>query len=308
MATYNINKIKLPNGDIVKLVDETSGYAKSSEVPTVVDTYSSTGTDAVSGKAVNAALQTLDSSISATTNQAISAITITDGKIVSSSKIDVTPQLNWYGTCSTTASTAQKDVTCSGYTLNTGNIIGVLFSTANTAATPTLNVNSTGVKSIYIGGTEPNSTSNVLNWTAYTMIYFMYDGTQYRYLYASAQGANIPPRGANTWYGTSSTVASAQTKEASVTNFVLTRGALITITFSTANTYINSNLNLNINSTGGKTIYYNGVTTSSTNTLLWNANTTLTFMYDGLGHYHLIGADKPEPLGASSGVTIRTWS
>ena len=26
MATYNINKVKLPNGDIVKLVDETSGY------------------------------------------------------------------------------------------------------------------------------------------------------------------------------------------------------------------------------------------------------------------------------------------
>lgn len=89
MAEYNINKIKLPNGDIVKLVDETSGYAKSSEVPTVVDTYSSTGTDAVSGKAVNAALQTLDSSITATTGQAISAITITDGKIASSSKINV---------------------------------------------------------------------------------------------------------------------------------------------------------------------------------------------------------------------------
>ena len=89
MATYNINKIKLPNGDIVNLVDETSGYAKSSEVPTVVDTYSSTGTAAVSGKAVNAALQTLDSSITATTGQAISAITITDGKIASSSKISV---------------------------------------------------------------------------------------------------------------------------------------------------------------------------------------------------------------------------
>lgn len=58
-------------------------------IPTVTDTYSSTSGNAMSGKAVNAALQTLDSSISATTGQAISAITITDGKIASSSKISV---------------------------------------------------------------------------------------------------------------------------------------------------------------------------------------------------------------------------
>jgi len=43
----------------------------------------------MSGKAVNAALQTLDSSISATTGEAISAVTITDGKISASSKIAV---------------------------------------------------------------------------------------------------------------------------------------------------------------------------------------------------------------------------
>lgn len=55
----------------------------------VVSTYSSTGTDAVNGTAVNAALQTLDSSISSTTGQAISSITITDGKIASSTKISV---------------------------------------------------------------------------------------------------------------------------------------------------------------------------------------------------------------------------
>ena len=58
-------------------------------IPTVTDTYSSTSSNAMSGKAVNAALQTLDSSISATSGQAISAITITDGKIASSSKISV---------------------------------------------------------------------------------------------------------------------------------------------------------------------------------------------------------------------------
>ena len=82
---------------------------------------------------------------------------VTKSKVVSP-----VPQLSWYGTCSTSDSTSEKAVTCSGYTLNVGNIIGVLFSNANTAATPTLNVNSTGAKSIYVGLLTPNSTYNTL--------------------------------------------------------------------------------------------------------------------------------------------------
>lgn len=72
-------------------------------IPTVTDTYSSTSSNAMSGKAVNAALQTLDSSISATTNEAISAITITDGKIASSSKITVPTVTDTYSSTSTNA-------------------------------------------------------------------------------------------------------------------------------------------------------------------------------------------------------------
>lgn len=75
--------------DTVQVVDTTQFLPSSTVIPTVVDTYSSTGTDAVSGKGVAAALATLDSSIAATSNQAISAITITDGKITSSSKITI---------------------------------------------------------------------------------------------------------------------------------------------------------------------------------------------------------------------------
>jgi len=109
-----------------------------------------------------------------------------------------TPVMTWYGTSSTTASTAEKAVTCSGYALNAGNIIGVLFSTANTASVPTLNVNSTGAKSIYIGASTPASTTNVLKWSANTMVYFMYDGTYYRYITSMASASVEQPRGANT--------------------------------------------------------------------------------------------------------------
>lgn len=197
-----------------------------------------------------------------------------------------TKQGVWYGTCSTTASTAQKSVTCSGFELTTGNIIGVLFSTANTAATPTLSVNSTTAKSIYVGASTPNSTDNVLKWSANTMVYFQYDGTYYRYITSVSAGTVIPSRGANTWYGTSSTGATTQAKTSTIDNFVLTKGAVVYITFSTANTYTSAKITLNINSTGAKDVYYNNAVTSSTNTLPWNAGETLIFIYSGSYYYY----------------------
>lgn len=199
--------------------------------------------------------------------------------------VTIPTQGTWYGTSSTTASTATKVVTCSGFTLSAGAIIGVLFSTANTAATPTLNVNSTGATAIYVGNSTPSATTNVLKWSANTLVYFVYDGTYYRYITSVSAGAVSPSRGANTWYGTSSTSASTQAKTSTIDNFVLTKGAVAIITFSTANTYASAKITLNINSTGAKDVYFNNAVTSSTNTLLWNAGETLTFIYDGTGYY-----------------------
>ena len=204
-------------------------------------------------------------------------------------------QKAWYGYSSTTASTAAKTVTCSGFKLSAGVIIGVNFSTANTAATPTLNVNSTGAKSIYVGQDTLNATTNVLKWSANTMIYFMYDGTEYRYMTAVASSNTTSPRGANTWYGTSNTTASAYAKTSTIDNYVLTKGSLVTIAFSTANTYVSGALTLNINSTNEKYIYYNNAQTSSSNTLTWEANSVLTFMFDG-SYYHYIGSSKDTAL------------
>ena len=196
----------------------------------------------------------------------------------------------WYGTCSTAASTTQKDVTCSNYTLNTGNIIGVFFSTANTAAAPTLKVGSTAVKSILVGSTLPSSTTGVLKWSANTMLYFMYDGSYYRYLYGNAVGNVDQPRGANTWYGSCSTAAGTRAKESTINNYFLTKGSLAVINCTTANT-VNNTLTLNINGTGAKTIYYNASQTGSSNTLTWDAGETLTFMYDGT-YYRFVSRSK----------------
>ncbi len=223
----------------------------------------------------------------AQTTQAVYPIKIDKNGHISDygSAVTIPTQGTWYGTSSTTASTAAKVVTCSGFTLSAGAIIGVLFSTANTAATPTLNVNSTGAIAIYVGTSTPSATANVLKWSANTLVYFVYDGTYYRYITSVSAGSVTPSRGANTWYGTSSTGATTQAKTSTIDNFVLTKGAIAVITFSTANTYASAKITLNINSTGAKDVYYNNAVTSSTNTLLWNAGETLTFIYNGTGYY-----------------------
>ena len=69
-----------------------------------------------------------------------------DGNTYTGILVDTASQKTWYGTSNTGATTQAKVVTCSGFYLQTGAIISVAFSTANTytSAKITLNVNSTG--------------------------------------------------------------------------------------------------------------------------------------------------------------------
>ena len=99
-------------------------------------------------------------------------------------------------------------------------------------------------------------------------------------------------------YGTSSTTASTQVKSVTCDGFQLYNGALITIKFSTANTYASGIVKLNINSTGEKNIWVAGAVTGTSNQLLWGANATITFRYDG-AEFIVIG-DPVTYYGAST--------
>lgn len=82
-----------------------------------------------------------------------------------------------YGTCTTAAATAAKTVTIdfSGtLSLFTGLSIRVKFNNTNTAASPTLNVNGTGAKSIV----SPGYTGTI-TWSANQVIDFTYNGSQW---------------------------------------------------------------------------------------------------------------------------------
>lgn len=80
-----------------------------------------------------------------------------------------------YAVCPTAAATAAKTVACAGFELLTGAEITVFFTTTNTAANPTLNVNNTGAKPIYYRGAAITA-----GYLAANRIYtFRYTGSAY---------------------------------------------------------------------------------------------------------------------------------
>ena len=85
---------------------------------------------------------------------------------------------NYFGTCSTAASTAAKVVTCSGFILVAGARISVQFTTGcNTTSTMSLNVNSTGAKACAVRGNNGTATVMQCHCTKNDILEFVYDGT-----------------------------------------------------------------------------------------------------------------------------------
>lgn len=93
--------------------------------------------------------------------------------------------------------------------------------------------------------------------------------------------------GAGTWYEKCTTAAETSAKAATITNYVLTRGSVVSLTFYYANTA--DAITLNISSTGAKTVYRGDSAVSATNPLKWTSGETLTFMYDG-SYYRYISS------------------
>ena len=81
----------------------------------------------------------------------------------------------YYAVCGTAGSTTAKVAACEGFTLKTGAAALVKFTNANTAASPTLNINGTGAKLIKRYG----DTAYRNFWPAGAVVLFVYDGENY---------------------------------------------------------------------------------------------------------------------------------
>ena len=120
------------------------------------------------------------------------------------------------------------------------------------------------------------------------------DGKAYMYMDKDGEKLNITSPNTN-FYGVCSTTRDTNEKVVSIPGFLLTEGALVTINFSDG-LNLTDTLTLNINSLGGRPIYYRGVLGSNKGLA---KNTIQDFLYDGTT-FHLVG-DINE---VNNGITI----
>lgn len=95
----------------------------------------------------------------------------------------------YYGICTTAAATAAKVVTVSAdqdFKLTVGALVMVKFTISNTASNVTLNVNSTGAKSIYYNNAVYTGNSTTVCGYANAHFIYMYDGTNWVWVSHSA--------------------------------------------------------------------------------------------------------------------------
>ena len=200
-------------------------------------------------------------------------------------------------TCSTEGATVAKTVALAGFVLSKGAQLIITFSDANTVATPTLNVNSTGAKEIRINRTTVSTDSSSGNYLkASTAYYAHYDGSywqldtyqvplaRYSASSASATDCTYPYSKFDVYCDTAAGTAA---KVGRCRGFALYTGAIISLRVAVANTIASPTLN--VQGSGAKSIRVNGAMVSSGSQL--SAGLYIGY-YDGT-YWQLIKTNAP---------------
>lgn len=198
-----------------------------------------------------------------------------------------------FAECSTAAATAAKEAAISGnsnWSLVPGAIVGVKFTNSNTASNVTLNINKTGAKQIWYAAAVYTSTSATVCGSANRTIFYMYDGTYWRWIsHGSEDNTTYSNATLGQGYGTCETAAGTTALVVTLANYTLSTGGIVSVKFTNA---VPANATMNINSKGGKNIFYRGTAITADRII---AGDIATFIYDG-AQYHLIGINR-NPLG-----------
>ena len=115
---------------------------------------------------------------------ATSAVKLQTTRTIDGMNFNGSANITHFGVCNTTANTAAKTVTLSGFVLTEGARIAVFFANTNTASNLTLNVNGTGAKAISCikGYYAP-----VGQWEANQIVEFVYYSSHWIMLTANAR-------------------------------------------------------------------------------------------------------------------------
>ena len=251
--TASCDSYKLVAGQAIKLYIKTANTASS---PTL--NINSTGAKSIFVNGVAAS----------TSNITVGWwVAIYDGTYYQLFSADILPAVGC-AVCLTAAATAAKVATMPGFSLVSGSVFLLYLKTTNTASSPTLNINGTGAKPVYVN----NAAATTSNFTAGVYL-VRYNGTNFyidkEYFVTNARNANYANSAGsvNNTYALSlavscSTAATEAAKTVTLSGFSLRKGARLLINVANTNTK-NTVLTLNVNSTGAKTIKLNGTVTSA---------------------------------------------
>lgn len=207
-----------------------------------------------------------------------------------------------YGTCSTAADVAEKEVVLEdnpNWELKTGSEVVVKFSYTNTAQNPTLNVNGTGAKSVYWNTSVITTSGLGYVGTANRYIKYVYNGTQYVFMgWSIDMYTTYTPASLGGGYGTCSTAAATVAKVATLSGYSLVTGGAVSIKFTND---VPAGATLNINSKGAKAIYYRGAAITAG---VIKAGDIATFRYSG--QYHLLGVDRDNNTTYGTGTESKS--
>jgi len=180
--------------------------------------------------------------------------------------------------CATGATTAAKVVDLPNFVLSTGVTIWVRFNTANTAASPTLNVNGTGARSIRVNTQLINSATLARRINANVVYGFRFDGTDWNMF---VLGANLPTMGIG--YGTCTTAAGTTNKIGTIAGFARRIGSIAVLHWSNTPTAMST---LAINDTAAANVMYAGeqITAANGNLDLLAGGGTYIFAFDGTAY------------------------
>lgn len=196
-----------------------------------------------------------------------------------------------YATCSTASATVAKVAVCTGFKLTTGATVLVKFSNTNSAASPTLNVNSTGAKPIVAYGT---TAIQAYAWKAGQAVMVVYDGTSWVALvqswatttyYGITKLSSSTSSTSTTLAATASAVKAAYDRN-SWNSITLTNALGLAYGGTGATTAAGARTNLGISATQ---LYTGTLTTGS-----------MTFNYGSYNFYIIVG----QPSSSSSRCTV----
>lgn len=176
ITTNKVSVSDIINNLTTNVSNKPLSAAQGVALKALVDAAATAASNAQSA-ADNAASKTISSmSYNTSTNQWTIAYTDGTSATVTGPTIPSTNVAfgQGYATCSTTASTAAKTASLSGYVLKTGGVVAIKFTYA-VPASATLNISSTGAKYMYHQGAY--ITAGVIN--AGDVATFMYNGSYY---------------------------------------------------------------------------------------------------------------------------------